>query len=71
MLAQLTRASFIYVFFSDDNLWLKHHIITHYVSLMDKIRPIINGTSFRFESRNRDFKQTAENINSRINPTLT
>ncbi|XP_031328618.1 uncharacterized protein LOC116159711 isoform X1 [Photinus pyralis] len=49
----------------------KHHLMTHYPNLMHKIGPLIAVSSMRFESKHRQFKQTANSVSSRKNILYT
>ncbi|XP_024884336.1 uncharacterized protein LOC112462665, partial [Temnothorax curvispinosus] len=61
----------LYIKLFKDNLKAKHHNMVHYARIMQKSGPIIALSTIRNESKNRQFKQSANSTYSRRNITYT
>lgn len=60
-----------YVLFFNDNLNPKHHILTHYPSIILKSGPPRHFWCFRYEAKHKELKMYARAITSRKNICLT
>lgn len=49
----------------------KHHILLHYPYIIQKVGPVINLSTLRFESKHKEFKVSANVVSSRVNITQT
>lgn len=49
----------------------KHHFLTHYPTIMNKIRPLMQAATLRYESKHRQLKLAANAVASRVNITHT
>ncbi|KAJ8909351.1 hypothetical protein NQ315_014971 [Exocentrus adspersus] len=49
----------------------KHHNVVHYPWIMDKVGPLKNMSTLRYESKHREFKKAANAVSSRVNITHT
>ncbi|KAF0713177.1 C2H2-type domain-containing protein [Aphis craccivora] len=60
-----------YILFFQHNLKPKHHLLTHYPSIILKSGPPRNFWCFRYEAKHKEFKMYARAITSRKNICLT
>lgn len=65
----ITKHNMLYQSLFSDTLKPKHHLLVHYVMVMQKIGPLKNISSMRYESKHRQFKLSANVIASRRNVT--
>lgn len=49
----------------------KHHFLTHYPTIMNKIGPLMQAATLRYESKHRQLKLAANAVASRVNITHT
>lgn len=61
----------LYMRLMNTSLKPKFHYLTHYPFIMEKVGPLINIWSMRFEGKHREFKMAAQAITSRKNICYT